>query len=89
MCWDWVVLSVPDTQGSIPSSQKPGMGTLGRWRQEDQDFTVILCYIMGSRLAWAIGDPVSKRENPAHSPIIPATRLPQVRLPAADAVASP
>lgn len=35
-----------------PCFWKPGMGTLERWRQEDQDFTVTLGCILGSRLAW-------------------------------------
>lgn len=36
------------------------MPVIGRWRQEDEEFRVILCCIVSSRLAWL---PVSKNNN--------------------------
>lgn len=38
------------------------MGVL-REKQENQNFKVILHYIAGSRQAWAVEDPVSKKQN--------------------------
>jgi hypothetical protein len=35
---------------------------LGRWRQKDQEFRVILDYIVSWRLAWSI-DPISKSQK--------------------------
>jgi hypothetical protein len=31
----------------------PVIPVVGRWKQEDHKFKAILCYITGSRLAWA------------------------------------
>lgn len=36
---------------------------LGRQRLEDQKFKVILSYILGSRPAWPMLDPFSKKEK--------------------------
>ena len=44
--------------------------TLDRWRQEEQEFKIILCYTAALRSASAAGDPVSTNKSKAPDVIL-------------------
>lgn len=56
-----------EDEKSMPIWSQPtraGQGrALRRWRQEAQEFKVILTYVMSARLAWDTGDPVSEKKR--------------------------